>query len=324
MISLVSITRLFPLWAAFCAFIAYYHPSVFIGFKPYMAQLLMLIMLAMGVTLHIDDFSRVLRRPVPVAAGLALHYLVMPLAAWIIARILHMPPELQAGMVLVGCVASGTASNVMVFLAKGDVALSVTISVCSTLIGVVATPLLTHFYIASSIHVPIESILIEIIQIVILPITAGLLLNRFAHKAVKNVLPLLPLFSMCLILLALSTVVALSQHSLNDLYATDTAYTPIQLGWMTVLGVLLHNAIGLLSGYWGGRLLGFDKSICRTLAFEVGMQNSGLAAVLGLKFVSALAALPAAFFSVWHNISGALLAGFWSDKAVKPEDKNHS
>lgn len=321
MISLALITRLFPLWAAFCAFAAYFYPSALIGFKPYVAQILMLIMLAMGVTLRFDDFTRVLKRPVPIAAGLGLHYLVMPLAAWVIARLLHMPPELQAGMILVGCVASGTASNVMVFLAKGDVALSVTISVCSTLIGVIATPLLAHVYIASTIDVPIMSMLTEIIQIVILPITAGLILNRFAHSAVQRVLPLLPLISMCLILLALSIVVALSQHSFSQVTAAHSDYGASRLAWMIFLGVMLHNAVGLFSGYWGGRLLGFDKSICRTLAFEVGMQNSGLAAVLSLKFVSALAALPGAVFSVWHNISGALLAGFWSDKYAGDQQK---
>lgn len=321
MISLVSITRLFPLWAAFCAFIAYCYPGIFIGFKPYMAELLMLIMLAMGVTLQFEDFSRVLKRPLPIAAGLVLHYLVMPLAAWMIARVLHMPAEIQAGMVLVGCVASGTASNVMVFLAKGDVALSVTISVFSTLVGVIATPLLAHLYIDSAVQVSIAGLVKEIIEIVILPIAVGLLLNRFAHGAVKKALPVLPLFSMCLILVALSTVMALSQDQFSRLSLTDYGYTRAQLGGLVIIGVILHNAIGLLSGYWGGRLLGFDQSVCRTLAFEVGMQNSGLAAVLGLNFISPLAALPGAFFSVWHNISGALLASFWSTKSIKSKDK---
>lgn len=320
--ALVCITRLFPLWAAFCAFIAYLYPDLFIGFKPYMAQILMLIMLTMGVTLHIDDFSRVLKHPKPIAAGLVLHYLVMPLAAWLIASLLHMPAELQAGMVLVGCVASGTASNVMVFLAKGDIALSVTISVFSTLLGVIATPILAHFYLTSTIQLAIVPLLIEIIQIVIIPVTIGLIINHFAHKTVKKVAPFLPLISMCLILFALSTVVALSVQSFNHLNINDynsvnpINYSPLRIGLLVFLGVILHNGIGLLSGYWGGRLLGFDKAVCRTLAFEVGMQNSGLAAVLGLNFISNLAALPGAIFSIWHNISGAILASYWSGKNI--------
>lgn len=136
---LATLTRLFPLWALLLSVIAYYTPSTFTPVGPWVPTLLMLIMFGMGVHLKVDDFKRVLSRPAPVAAGIFLHYLVMPLAAWLLALIFHMPPELSAGMVLVGSVASGTASNVMIFLAKGDVALSVTISSVSTLVGVVAT-----------------------------------------------------------------------------------------------------------------------------------------------------------------------------------------
>lgn len=138
---LAVITRLFPLWALLLSLTAYYTPSTFTPVGPWVATLLMLIMFGMGVHLNVDDFKRVLSRPAPVAAGIFLHYLVMPLAAWLLALLFKMPPDLSAGMVLVGSVASGTASNVMIHLAKGDVALSVTISSVSTLVGVVATPL---------------------------------------------------------------------------------------------------------------------------------------------------------------------------------------
>ena len=143
---LATLTRLFPLWALLLSVLAYYTPSTFTPVGPWVTTLLMLIMFGMGVHLKLDDFKRVLSRPAPVAAGIFLHYLVMPLAAWALALLFHMPPELSAGMVLVGSVASGTASNVMIYLAKGDVALSVTISSVSTLVGVVATPLLTRLY----------------------------------------------------------------------------------------------------------------------------------------------------------------------------------
>ena len=299
---LAFITRLFPLWAALLAVIAYSAPSAFLGFKPHIAQLLMLIMFSMGVTLRVSDFSRVLQRPAPIAAGLFLHYLIMPLAAWLIAKALHMPPELTAGMVLVGSVASGTSSNVMIFLAKGDVALSVTISALSTLVGIVATPLLARLYIAADIDVPVSALLMEIAQIVILPIGLGLLLNHFFHDKIKRIERVLPIISMVAILLVLSTVVAISRNSIAS------------VGGVVIVGVIAHNLIGYLGGYWGGRLLGFDKSICRTLAIEVGMQNSGLAASLGAKFFSPMAALPGAIFSVWHNISGSLLASYWSSR----------
>nr|WP_304944909.1 bile acid:sodium symporter family protein [Snodgrassella sp. ESL0253] len=264
--------------------------------------MLMLVMLSMGMTLKIEDFTRVLKRPTPIVAGIGLHYLIMPLAAWLIAKMLDMSPELQAGMVLVGCVASGTASNVMVFLSKGDVALSVTISALSTIVGIFATPLLAKMYIAASIAVPVMSMLKEIFLIVALPITFGVTINYFAPQLVKKVVPSLPLITMCLIIIVLSTVVSLS----SDKIGIETA--------IVVIGVILHNALGLIGGYWGGRLFGFDKSICRTLALEVGMQNSGLAAVLGSSFFGPMAALPGAIFSLWHNISGSFLASYWSGK----------
>ncbi|PIT59837.1 ketopantoate/pantoate/pantothenate transporter PanS [Snodgrassella alvi] len=296
------ITRLFPLWAALCSIFAYYNPAVFIPLKPYISEMLMLVMLSMGMTLKIEDFTRVLKRPAPIVAGIGLHYLIMPLAAWLIAKMLNMSAELQAGMVLVGCVASGTASNVMVFLSKGDVALSVTISALSTIVGIFATPLLAKLYIAASIAVPVMNMLKEIFLIVALPIAIGVSINYFVPQLVKKVVPSLPLITMCLIIVVLSTVVSLSSNKIG----IETA--------IVVIGVILHNALGLIGGYCGGRLFGFDKSICRTLALEVGMQNSGLAAVLGSNFFGPMAALPGAIFSLWHNISGSFLASYWSGK----------
>ncbi|MDX7617068.1 bile acid:sodium symporter family protein, partial [Klebsiella quasipneumoniae] len=163
---LATLTRLFPLWALLLSVLAYYTPTTFTPIGPWVTTLLMLIMFGMGVHLKLADFKRVLSRPAPVAAGIFLHYLVMPLAAWLLALLFHMPPELSAGMVLVGSVASGTASNVMIFLAKGDVALSVTISSVSTLVGVIATPLLTRLYVDAHIQVDVMGMLLSILQIV--------------------------------------------------------------------------------------------------------------------------------------------------------------
>jgi BASS family bile acid:Na+ symporter len=229
----------------------------------------------------------------------------MPLAAWVIAKALHMPADLTAGMVLVGSVASGTASNVMIYLARGDVALSVTISALSTLVGVFATPLLTRLYVDASIVVDVHGMLMSILQIVGLPIVVGLIVNRLAGGLVRRVEPVLPLVSMVSILAIIAAVVGGTHASIAT------------VGPLVALGVVLHNGIGLLGGYWGGRLLGFDESVCRTLAIEVGMQNSGLAATLGKLYFSPLAALPGALFSVWHNLSGSLLAGYWAGKPAR-------
>lgn len=294
------LTRLFPVWALVFALVAYLAPTSFTPVIPYVTYLLALIMFAAGVTLRVSDFRRVITRPGPVLAGLGLHYLIMPFAAWAIARMLGMPPELAAGMILVGSVASGTSSTVMVFLSGGDVALSVTISSLSTLVGIVATPLLTRLYVSAGITVDVWGLLSSIVQVVAVPVLLGLLVNHLAHRLVRRIEPVLPLVSMVSILLIIAAVVGATQ----PVIAT--------VGPLVAVGVILHNGIGLLGGYWGGRLLGFDESVCRTLALEVGMQNSGLAATLGKLYFGPLAALPGAIFSVWHNLSGSLLAGWWA------------
>jgi BASS family bile acid:Na+ symporter len=299
------LTRLFPLWAVLISVAAYLSPGVFRPVGPWVTLLLSTIMFCAGVTLTVADFRRVIVQPGPVLAGLGLHYLIMPLAAWGIAHMLGMPPDLVVGMVLVGSVASGTGSTVMVFLSGGDVALSVTISALSTVVGVVATPLLTRLYVSAGIDVDVVALLLSILQIVALPVALGLVVNRFAGPLVRRVQPLLPLISMVSILVIIGAVVGGSQASIAA------------VGPAVFVGVMLHNGIGLLGGYWGGRLLGFDESVCRTLALEVGMQNSGLAATLGRLYFSPLAALPGALFSVWHNLSGSVLAAIWAARPAR-------
>ncbi|RYC29927.1 bile acid:sodium symporter family protein [Lichenibacterium minor] len=298
----MSLSRLFPLWAALVAVAAYVLPDLFRPLLPWVTDLLTVVMFGLGVTLTVADFRRVVTRPAPVVAGVVVHYLVMPFAAWAIAHALRMPPDLTTGMILVGSVASGTGSTLMVFLAGGDVALSITIAALSTLVGIVATPLLVRFYVDASVPVDVVGLLRSIVQIVALPVGLGLLLNQVAPRAVKRIEPALPFVSIAAILLIIGAVVAGSQGSIAA------------VGPLVLLAVVLHNGIGLLGGYWGGRLLGFDESTCRTLALEVGMQNSGLAAALGKLYFSPLAALPGALFSVWHNLSGSLLAGYWSGR----------
>jgi len=196
---------------------------------------------------------------------------------------------------------------VMIYLSRGDVALSVTISTLSALVSVFATPLLTELYVDASIHFDAHAMLMSIVQIVVVPIVVGLVLNLFASKLIRRIEPYLSLVSMVAILLIIAAVVGGSQASIAS------------VGLVVLVGVILHNAIGLLGGYWGGRLLGFDEAICRTLAIEVGMQNSGLAAALGKLYFTPLAALPGALFSVWHNLSGSMLAGYWRGRPPKDQ-----
>lgn len=307
--SLISLTRLFPLWAIVCAFIAYFFPDTFMPVRPHTSQLLMFVMFTMGVTLSIDDFKRVVTKPKAVVICTLLHYIVMPLTALILSKLFTMRPELLVGMVLVGSVASGTASNVMIYLAKGDVALSITISSVSTLVGVVVTPILTLLLVGTTVEVPVWGMLVHIVQIVLIPIMLGLLVHHFLNPVVKKCERFLPLMSMICILLIICIVVAGSHAQIG------------QVGCTVMFAVIIHNGLGLIGGYWGGRLFGFDESTCRTMSLEVGMQNSALAATLGTTYFSALSALPAAIFSVWHNISGSLLSGYWQGKPVKNKKK---
>ena len=300
-----TVSLLFPVLACLAAALALRLPGLFLPFGPWTGWLLALVMFGMGATLAPADFRRVLLRPAPVLAGLGLHYGIMPLAAWAIAHALGMPPRLAAGMILTGSVASGTASTVMVFVAGADVALSVTIGALSTLAGIVMTPLLPWFYIDTGVAVDVLGLLRSILIIVALPVALGLVANRLLPEPARRPLPML---SMLCVVLIIAVVVASSRGSLAS------------LGPSVLIGVMLHNATGLLGGYWGGRLLGFDRTTCRTLAFEVGMQNSGLAATLARVYFGPVAALPGAVFSIWHNLSGSLLAAIWSRTFLGRDD----
>lgn len=294
------INALFPLWAIFFSLLAYTMPSLFTPYKGSITPLLIAIMFFMGVTLRLEDFARVLKAPKAIILTVALQFFVMPLAALLISLAFGFSTELMVGMVLVGAVSGGTASNVMTYLAKGDVALSITMTLTSTLLSVVATPFLTLLYVGQSVPVPTADMLLSIAQIVLAPVIFGVIVNHFLHAIIKRYEPYLATFSMIAIVFIIAIVVSLNQGRIAN------------IAFLTVLGIMLHNLSGLASGYFVAKWLGFSHAICKTIAIEVGMQNSGLAVALAMKYFTPLSALPGAIFSVWHNISGALLAGYWS------------
>lgn len=259
-------------------------------------------MFIMGMTLSKNDFLRIFKRPKVITLGLFLQFSMMPLSALLISKLFSLSDELTIGMVLVGSVSGGTASNVITFLAKGDVALSITMTTVSTLLSVVATPFLTYLYLNQSLDVPMMDMLISILQIVLIPVGIGVILNRFFSQRVLKHESLFAGVSMALILLIIMIVVALNHDNMHA------------IGLLIITAVILHNLIGLLGGYGISAVLGFDEKTRRTIAIEVGMQNSGLAVALALKHFSALSALPGAVFSIWHNISGALLASYWKNR----------
>ncbi|MGB5735160.1 MAG: bile acid:sodium symporter family protein [Thiohalocapsa sp.] len=293
-------TRLFPVWALLFSALALWHPEWFSVAKPAIVPLLGLVMFGMGMTLTWQRFADVLRRPRRLALGIGLQYLVMPFAAWVIALALGLSPALTAGLVLVGASPGGTASNVVCFLARGDLALSITLTTASTLLAIVATPLLTWLYVGQLVPVPVLDMLYSIFKIVLLPVALGVAVNSLLGRRLQPLQHLFPLLSVAAIVFIIAIVVALNQGNLA------------QTGALVVLAVVLHNAIGLAAGYWFGLRFTGDRRIARTLAIEVGMQNSGLAVALAVKYFSAAAALPGALFSIWHNLSGSVLAALWS------------
>ena len=294
--------QLFPLWAIICSAIAYFNPNLFTGFKSSILPLLMLIMLTMGLTLKPADFKRVVENKKAVGLGLVLQFTIMPVTAFLLCHLFKLDTNMLIGMVLVGAVAGGTASNVLCYLAKGDVALSVTMTAVSTLVGVIMTPLLTNLLIGQNIDIPIFSMLSSLAKIVLLPLLVGVMLNYVFANVIKKIHGKLPIIAMLAIIFIISIIVALNQAKLQT------------LNLLIVATVVTHNLIGLTLGYWTHKKLGLDEQICRTVAFEVGMQNSGLAVALAIKFFTPAAAIAGTLFSIWHNISGSILAGYWQKK----------
>jgi BASS family bile acid:Na+ symporter len=277
-------------------------PAPFTELKPAIVPLLTVIMFSMGLTLSIEDFKRALSMPQLIITGLVLQYSIMPFAALAIATIFQLDPALTIGMILVGACPGGTASNVITYLARGNVALSISLTSISTILAIVLTPAITLLIADTSIQVPAARMFVSILYIVILPVALGLALKHFFAYRIKTVEHYLPLIAVAAIVLIIAIITALNAGQFS------------QVGITVLLAVVLHNAIGLLTGYGSARLMGYPARECRTLAIEVGMQNSGLAVALAIKHFSAAAALPGAIFSIWHNISGSALAFFWSKK----------
>lgn len=299
-----KIANLFPVWAVLISITAYFAPGFFAAWKDAIVPLLTVIMFGMGMTLKWEDFTRTFKAPKKIITGIILQYTIMPCAAYIISILLGLNQELTIGMVLVGSSAGGTASNVICYLAGGNVALSITLTMCSTLLAVIATPTLSYLFLNQFIHIPFTDMLLSILQMIVVPVVVGTLLNSLFEEKLRKVKAIFPLISILAIVVIIGIIIGLNQPKL------------FSNGIILMSAVILHNVSGLTFGYAFSRLLKFDEITCRTIAIEVGMQNSGLSVALAVKFFSALSAVPAAIFSVWHNISGSLLAWYWSRKKV--------
>lgn len=294
-------TALFPLWVVAAGTAALVHPPLFAWFSgPLIVWGLAVIMLGMGVTLSFEDFRRVADVPGTVAAGVVAQYLVMPLVGYAASRAFSLPTPLAVGVVLVACCPGGTASNVVCYLARANVALSVVMTTCSTFLAIAMTPLLTSLLAGQLVHVDGWGLFWSTVQVVLLPVLAGVSLHHFAPRAVAFVLPVAPLVSVAAIVLICAGIVAQSADAL------------VESGLRLACAVVALHAGGFALGYLFARALGYDEDVRRTISIEVGMQNSGLGAVLArAHFADPLTALPAAISATVHSVIGSALAAWW-------------
>ena len=297
----------FPVIIIAAFLIGFIFPSQTAPLAQYTSIALGVIMFAMGITLTIPDFAMVVKRPLPVLLGVVAQYVIMPGIAVALVFAFQLPPELAIGVILVGCAPGGTSSNVITYLAKGDVALSVTMTSVSTLLAPIFTPLLTLWLAGTLLPVDAGAMAMSILQMVVIPIVAGLLVRWVLRTWIGKVLPALPWVSV----LGISYVVVA--------VVSGSADRIVEAGLLVLVVVILHNGFGYLLGYFAARIFKYPERVARTTSVEVGMQNSGLAATLAAAHFNPVAALPAAVFSVWHNISGGLLALFFRYRTAREE-----
>ena len=306
------VNKLFPVLVLAAAGIAYLFPEPIKPLGGYVTYLLGIVMLGMGLTMSPNDFKLVLTRPKDVLLGVCLRTVIMPSVAFIIAKLLNLPPYLAAGLILVGCCPSGTASNVMTFISKGDTALSITLTAVITLIAPITTPYI--FLLLAGTFIPIDAVamLKSILIVVLFPVGLGIAIRLLASKLVEKVMPLVPLISIFAIIAIVAAVVA------------DSAGRLATVGLIAFIAVALHNGMGLTLGYTLSRLFKLSRKKAKAITFEIGMENSGLAVALAMVHLAPEAAIPGAIFSVWHNFTGSLLAGYWGSKDAKETESENA
>jgi bile acid:Na+ symporter, BASS family len=313
---LAWMTTLFPLWVILGCAWAWFQPAPWAALRPFIEPGLGLIMLGMGLTLRVADFAAVARQPKLIALGVGAQFLIMPLTGWAIATAFRMEPGLAIGLILVACCPGGTASNVICYLAKANVALSVLLTMCSTLVAVVATPLLTRWLAGAWLPVDAWALFRSMLVVVLLPLACGVAANtafgklRHPEKIRRWVDAAGPLFSSLLVVMIVGSIVAAKKTEIA------AAAGPL------FLSVLLLHVSGFALGYVFAQVAGCKESLRRTISVEVGMQNSGLGAALATKHFPqmALAPVPAAISAVFHCLIGSLLAAWWGRSGDRADE----
>ena len=298
---LAVLTNAFPLWVLVASGLALLEPRLFTWFSgPFITVGLGVIMLSMGMTIGFDDFRRIGRERASVLPGVALQYTLMPALGWSLAALFDLPTPFAVGLILVSCCPGGTASNVISFLARADVALSVTMTAASTLVAVLMTPLLTETLAGSRVDVPAAGLLLDTVQVVVVPVMAGIVLRWRFPLASARVLPVAPLVAVIAITLIVASIIGAGRTQV------------LEAGPRLVAAVFCLHVGGFVLGYLAGRFLVGRELAARTISIEVGMQNSGLGVVLAQQnFASPLVALPCAISAVFHSLLGSAAAAFW-------------
>ncbi len=304
----ITLANAFPLWVLAGATLALWEPATATWFQPTWTPLFLgIIMLSMGLTLDFDDFLRVLKIPRSILLGVALQYSIMPLLGFALARAFHLPIDYVIGLVLVACCPGGTASNVVCFIARANVALSVSLTTCSTLLAVLMTPLLTTWLVQSisrdlmgtAVQVNTLGLLVSTFKIVILPVLGGVVLNHYFHGWIKKINPYTPFLAVLAIMFIVDYILAAKKDEI------------IETGFMLISAVVTLHFLGFFLGYVLSRFLKFEETDAQTVSIEVGMQNSGLATELARSNFSgfALATVPGAISALTHCILGSIVAG---------------
>ena len=290
------------------AFFSLFFPNNFLWIKTSSINyLLIVIMFGMGLTLKSDDFILVFSHPKEITFGAISQYAIMPLIALILSYLFHLDSALMAGVVLVGTCPGGTASNVITYLSKGDVALSVCMTSVNTLLSPVLTPLITYLILKTTVETNVWAMFIGIVNVILVPILLGIVANKFFSDFTKKITKILPGISVIAISFIVASVVS---HNAEKI---------LSAGIIILLIVILHNILGYILGFCIGKLLKLNNAKTKAFSIEIGMQNSGLATSLATTTFTTTpeAAVPGAIFSVWHNISGAILAAIyrrWDDE----------
>jgi BASS family bile acid:Na+ symporter len=309
-----AFTNLFPAWVLLGGVLALLYPPLFTWFRgDAIVWGLAVIMLGMGITLSVDDFRRVLVMPRAIAVGFAAQYCIMPFLGWAVAHLLRLETPYAVGLILVACCPGGTASNVVNYLARNNVPLSVLMTMCTTFGAIVLTPLLTRWLAGTYVPVDAWALFLDTVKVVLAPLVAGLILHHGMPRLVARVLPMAPPVSVIAIALICASIIGQQSDNIK------------QSGGRLLLGVFLLHAGGFALGHVFARVFGYDEIIRRTVAVEVGMQNSGLGVVLAQRNFPGMPATPTpcAISATFHSVIGSLLAGYWRLRPPKVEDHPH-